>query len=186
MSQKIEEKHFEIRNATLKEACCNYGYELLTGPNKGDLIPNRKGAHYIHEDLNNSFKELDVLIAQLDGAFNHWAKNETYLSELEEREELENYSVSAFKIIGYEENKSIILYGEKYTPNGRIPIETPKIKFESNYLYIEELKERLSITISEVELYMEGKKAPELEQLSIALFPEDNESHEKDFETAKV
>lgn len=34
MSKNVaeEQKPFEIRNAALKDACCNYCYELLTGP----------------------------------------------------------------------------------------------------------------------------------------------------------
>ena len=174
---------FEIRNAVIKDACCNYGYELLTGKNKGEIIPSRKGAHFIHEDLKNAFEELDVFLAHIDGAFVSWANNQTVLSNLEEKEELAAYSVNAFKIVGVEENKSVILIGEKNTPHGSISFDTPKIKLDSIvYPYIDELNERLEIAISEVELYMDGKKAPQYEQ-EIIEFPEE---HEDEFENAKV
>ncbi|MEC4051130.1 hypothetical protein OX284_016970 [Flavobacterium sp. SUN046] len=188
MSKNVaeEQKPFEIRNAALKDACCNYGYELLTGPNKGDIIPNRKGAHFIHEDLKNAFEELEVFIAHMDGVFNSWANNQTALSELEEKEALGSYSLHSFKIVGVEENKGVILYGEKYTANGRMPVETPKIKLEGTYLYIEELNQRLDVAIYEVELYMDGKKAPELEQTTLEFEPEHEEEQDDEFANAKV
>ena len=178
-------KLFEIRNAAIKDMQCNYGYELLTGPNKGDIIPNRKGAHMIHDDLKDAFTELDVFLAHIDGAFNTWANNQTPLSELEEKAELNSYGVSAFKIVGVEENKSVILCGSKYTSHGVISFDTPKIKLSSTYLYIEELELILNHAINEVELYMDGKKAPEYEQTSFE-FEKEEEGVDAEFESAKV
>lgn len=181
MSDNIEEKLFEIKNAALKDACCNYGYELLNGKTKGDII-NRKGVHFIHEDLDNSFKELDVFIAQIDGAFTSWANNQTSLQELEEREELMNYRVSGFAFSGFEENKSVVFSGEKEVTLGTISFKTPKIKLNGNFIYIDELISRLDKVIEEVELYMGGKMAPQYEQSSFEFANENDE----DFETAKL
>ena len=58
-------KPLEIKNALIKETQCNYGYELLTGKTKGDVV-NRKGAHLVHEDLENAFKELDVFATPIN------------------------------------------------------------------------------------------------------------------------
>lgn len=180
-TEELELKPLEIRNALIKESSCNYGYELLTGKTKGDVV-NRKGAHLIHEDLQNAFEQLDVFIAHIDGAFVSFANNQTPIQELEEKEELEKYNVFGFKFSGSEENKSVIFQGEKYTPHGTISFNTPKIKLENTtYLYVEELQLRLKKCIDEVELYMDGKAAPELEQMTISFAQEDD-----DFEKGKV
>lgn len=177
-----QEKEFEIISASIKDEQCNYGYELLTGRNVGDVIPNRKGAHFIHDDLREAFENMDVFLAHIDGVFNSWANNQTHISSLEEKEELENYSVSSIKIVGAEENKAVIIGGNKQTVWGSISFNTPKIKFNGNYLYVEELNIRLDNLIREVEMYMEGKRAPEFEQLGM----EFEEPSDDDFETAKV
>jgi len=64
-------------------------------------------------------------------------------------------------------NKSVILSGWKAVQKGVIKFPAPKIKLESDYLYIEELNERLRKVILEVELYMDGKSAPQYEQEEI-------------------
>lgn len=179
------QKSFEIRNAAIKDMQCNYGYELLTGPNKGDIIPNRKGAHMIHDDLKESFSELDVFLAHIDGAFNAWATNQTPLQDFESESELGLYSVISFKIVGNEENKSVVFSGYKHTNYGVISFDTPRIKFTSSYLYIEELQLRLNKAIEEVELYMNGKKAPEFEQYSFE-FDNEESKFENDFDNAKI
>lgn len=185
LAEKLaEQKPFEIISATFKDALCNYGYEVMTGPNKGDIISSRKGAHFVHEDLEEAFQNLDVFLAHIDGAFNSWAINQTHLSELEEKEELGQYHVSTFKIVGVEENKSVILSGTKHTVHGDISFATPKIKLNGTYLYLEELELRLNVAISEVEGYMAGKKAPELEQTAMNF--DSFEQEDDAFENAKV
>jgi hypothetical protein len=182
MSETIEEKELEIISASIKDELCNYGYELLTGRNSGDKIPTRKGAHFIHEDLQEAFKNMDVFLAHIDGVFNSWANNQTHISELEEKEDLENYHVSSIKITGQEENKAVIIGGTKHTVHGDISFQTPKIKYNGSYLYIEELEVRLTTLISEVEQYMDGKRAPEYEQLDMGF----DEPSDDDFSEAKV
>lgn len=184
IKETAEQKPFEIISATLKDSLCNYGYEVMTGSNIGDVIPSRKGAHFVHEDLQEAFENLEVFLAHIDGAFNSWSNNQTHLSELEEKEELAQYHVSTFKIVGVEENKSVVLSGTKYTVHGDISFSTPKIKLNGTYLYLEELQIRLDVTIGEVEQYMNGKKAPEAEQISMNFesFEQENDS----FERAKV
>lgn len=180
--QVLELPEVEIKNASIKDMMCSYGYELMSGKTKGDNL-NRGGVHVIHDDLQESFNEMTVFIAHVDGVFSHWANNQTPLKELEEREELEKYSISGFKISGSEENKSVILIGSKETPHGSISITTPKLKFNGNYLYLDELQDRLNVALSEVLEYMDGKTAPQFEQEEM-----DFDSHEEDsdFENNKV
>lgn len=100
-----DEKMIEIRSASIKDMSCNYTYELLIGKTKGDVM-NRKGAHIIHEDLDQAFSEMDVFLAHIDGAFSSWANNQTPIQDLEADEALANYGVSGFKISGSDESKS--------------------------------------------------------------------------------
>jgi len=179
-------KELEIKNASIKDLQCSYGYELLTGKTKGDII-GRRGIHIVHEDLNKKFSNLDVFLAHIDEVFKNDAtvNNQTPLQDLEEKEETENYFVSAFKITGVEENKSVILIGTKTVAQGDISFATPKIKLGGSYLYMEELEQRLEELITEVELYMSGKTAPQLEQVEME-FDSMSEEDNSDFDEAKV
>lgn len=183
-------KDFEIKSASIKDHQCSYGYEILTGPTRGDLIPGRKGVHLIHDDLNDSFSELSIFLMHIDDYFKNDEdiNNQTPLSKLEEHEDLNRYWVSGFKVTGFDENKSLILIGQKQVTNGLIAIVSPKIKLDGTYLYVEELNERLRIAINEVEAYMNGKSAPKLEQLSLieSFEEEDNIDIPGEFENAEV
>lgn len=178
-----EEKEIEIKSASLKDGFCNYSYELLHGLTKGDELV-RKGVHEVHEDMFTAFKQLDVFFAHVDGVF-HWANNQTPIDDLEAHEDLGKFYVSAFKITGSDENRSVIFTGSKDTNIGTVTYSTPKIKLEDNstYLYVEELRDRLKVIIEQVEAYMNGKTAPQYEQLSMDFDAPDND---EDFENAKV
>lgn len=191
MSETIEKTEqeeifhpIEIRSAAIKDLSCNYTYEILVGKTRGDVL-GRNGAQIVHEDLKEAFEQMDVFLAHIDGAFASWAKNQTPIQKLEADEKLANYSVSGFKISGLEENKSVILVGHKETDFGTISFDTPKIKLESTYLYKEELNDRLITLINEVEEYMNGKTAPQYEQMSMD-FSASSEEADHDFENAKV
>lgn len=171
----------EIKKAVIKDEYCSYTYELLTGKTKGDMI-SRKGVHVVHEDMLEAFVNLEVFLAHSDDAFDSWAVNQTPIQDLEADVKLDLYTVTAFKIAGIEENKAVILCGNKVVSNGIISFETPKIKLSGSYLYAEELESRLQIAINEVELYSEGKAAPQFEQSSME-FPDEVEP---DFDKAKL
>lgn len=155
---ELQDKDVEIRGATLVDSLCNYSYELLKGPTKGDVL-NRKGAHIIHEDLQDKFSRMIVFFAHLDDAFTG-NTNATPLEDLEQEPETDNYTVTSFAISGVEENRSLILKGFKQVNYGVINFATPKIKLDGNYLYTHELKTRLFELIHEVEQYMNGKTEP--------------------------
>lgn len=178
-----EEKLIEIKSATLKDLTCNYSYELLFGKTKGDEL-GRKGAHIVHDDMVEAFRQLDVFLAHIDGVF-HWANNQTHVGALEAHEDLQNFGVLGFKITGADENKSVILSGYKEVSVGTITFSTPKIKLgNSNYLYVDELNEKLQVVINEVDEYMNGKTAPQYEQLEMEF--EESGDEDDDFENAKV
>lgn len=172
MINEDSEKECEIKGASLKDNLCNYSYELLQGKTKGDTL-KRSGVHIVHDDMIQNFRTLDVFMAHIDGTYKD-ANNQTPLSELEADEVLSKYYVSGFTITGVEENKSVILTGTKDVTYGSISFQTPKIKLEGQYLYIEELTWRLRAVIREVELYMDGKCAPQLEQQLMSFEQEDD------------
>lgn len=180
LEEIISDKEFEIKSASLKDQMCNYSYELLQGKTKGDTI-NRKGVHVVHDDMIETFDNLHVFLAHLDGAFRD-ANNQTPLSELEAEDIVALYHVSGFKLSGVEENKGIILVGQKQVKEGSISFDAPKIKLNGNYLYIEELTQRMYAAIEEVEAYMNGKLAPQFEQ-SVMTFEQEDDL---DFKGANV
>ncbi len=177
-----QDKDVEIRGAAIKDALCDYTYELLKGPTKGDVL-SHKGVHIIHDDLQSKFELLNVFFAHLDDAYTG-NKNSTTIEELEQEVETENYSVTGFKVSGVEENKSVILVGFKQVTHGSIKFETPKVKLNGNYLYLYQLKTRLYDLIDEVEAYRTGKTAPQDDPDQIKMFADDEE--DDGFECAKV
>lgn len=176
-----QDKDVEIRGAAINDALCSYSYELLKGPTKGDTL-SHKGAHIIHDDLQDKFNRLDVFLAHLDDAYTG-NDNSTTIEFLEGEIETEKYNVSAFKISGVEENKSVVLVGWKTVDNGIIKFETPKIKLTGNYLYLHQLKTRLFETVDEVEEYRNGKTAPQDDPNQIHMSFEEEDA---DFENSKV
>jgi hypothetical protein len=165
------QKDVEIKSASLKDALCSYSYELLTGKTKGDGL-SRNGKHIIHEDLQIAFDKFDVFLAHLDDAFTG-NDNATELSFLQEEPETEKYYVNSFSIAGVEENRSLVLSGYKEVTNGIIKFSTPKVKLNGNYLYLSQLTDCLDNAIKEVEYYMNGKSAPQPEQIHMDFASED-------------
>jgi len=168
----LTDKEVEIKSASLKDALCNYSYELLKGKTIGDTI-NRKGTHVVHEDLEYAFSNLNVFLAHLDDAFTG-NDNSTELETLQEEPETESYYVTSIQITGVEENKSVVLIGGKYVKNGVISFAAPKVKLNGGYLYLTQLTAAVDKAIKEVELYMNGKAAPQAEQTHMDFASEDD------------
>ncbi|RKS00452.1 hypothetical protein [Flavobacterium sp. 102] len=174
-----DQKEVEIKSASLGDALCSYSYELLTGKTAGDVL-NRKGNHIVHEDLEKAFSMFNVFFAHLDDAFTG-NDNSTELSTLEEDVNTQKYNVFSFKISGVEENRSLIISATKYVTSGVVKFDSPKVKLSGSYLYLTQLNEVLENALDEVEAYMNGKSAPQMEQTVITFAQEDSA-----FETAKV
>mgnify|MGYP001604371028 CR=1 FL=1 len=177
-------KEVEIKSASLSDALCNYSYELLTGKTKGDGL-SRKGKHIVHEDLEIAFDKFDVFLAHLDDAYTG-NDNATDLSFLEAEPETEKYYVNSIAISGVEENKSLIISGYKEVTNGVIKFAAPKVKLNGNYLYLTQLTDCLDNAIKEVEYYMNGKSAPQPEQVHMDFASEDNAFENAKFDEAAV
>lgn len=158
-------KPVSITNASIKEEQCNYGYEITTGPCKGDKVPNRKGSALIHTDMSDAFAELDKHLAYIDDAFSFMKKAPANIDELAKFEEIiGNFKVTGFKVHGTDENEGFILLGDKYVSQGSISLETPKITKQSGYVFFDDLQEKIEACRSEVEEYMNGKATPKMAQ----------------------
>jgi hypothetical protein len=167
-----------ITKASIKEALCNYDYEINQGPCKGDKL-GRKGSLIIHDDLEISIKSLNPYLADIDGAFSQLEMKGS-IENLREHEATDNYHVNGIKIVGTDENEGIILIGDKWVSHGSISLETPKITKASNYMFFDELKAAIEIVRDEVMLYMDGKCAPHLVQSEMEFNPnEDNGEFDK-------
>jgi len=177
-------KEVEIKSASLKDALCTYSYELLTGKTKGDGL-SRNGKHIIHEDLQIAFDKFDVFLAHLDDAFTG-NDNATELSFLQDEPETEKYYVNSFSIAGVEENRSLVLSGYKEVTNGIIKFSSPKVKLNGAYLYLTKLTECLDNAIKEVEYYMNGKSAPQPEQVYMDFASEDDAFEKGKFEDQAI
>jgi len=177
-------KEVEIKSASLKDALCSYSYELLTGKTKGDGL-SRNGKHIVHEDLEIAFDKFDVFLAHLDDAFTG-NDNATELERLRDEPETERYFVNSFSIQGVEENRSLVLSGYKDVSNGVIKFSAPKVKLNGSYLYLIQLTAVLDNAIKEVELYMNGKSAPQPEQVHMDFASEDNAFENAKFEEEAV
>lgn len=154
-------KPYEITSASIKEQKCNYGYEIKTGPTKGDKIPTRKGEAIIHDDMSEAFKALKVHLAIADDAFKHVFGELPPLNELIVHEITNEFTVNGFKTTGQEEDEGYFLIGDKYVSIGVMDVSTPKITAGSNYPYFQELRDAISAARNEVEEYMNGKNGEE-------------------------
>lgn len=176
-----QDKEVEIKGAAISDALCSYSYELLKGPTKGDTL-GHKGAHIIHDDLQDKFNNLSVFFAHLDDAYTG-NTNSTTLEELEKEVETEKYYVTGFKISGVEENKSVMLSGWKEVTEGIIKFDSPRIKFSSAYIYLHQFKVRIYEAVFEVEEYRNGKSAPQDDPNQVNM---DFAGEDDAFENAKV
>lgn len=170
LNDMAAKKPFIITNAKIKEGICEYGYEINDGPCTGDRISGRKGSNLVHDDMGNSFDELNVHLAILDDHFKNISI--TDFDSMKENSGL--YRIIGFKITGSDDNEGFILIGEKYVSHGHVSFETPKITKGSSYSYWEELCKSMESARTEVELYMNGKMAPKYEQGTLDMPDQDN------------
>lgn len=184
--QLIEEKSLEIKGAKVKDDFCNYTYELTRGVTAGDSI-SRNGASVIHDDMKAAFKKLNVHLAviceEVDTKLIRDVDDiEEYDDAVHKANSIEakasKFRVSAFRLDGTGENESVLLIGTKKLSTGDdVELKTPKVKWEGEYSFINELRVAVDDAKFEVEEYMNGKTAPRLVQQEME-FGEDGEGQE--------
>lgn len=183
------EKPIDIKAAVLKDDFCNYRYELKTGPTAGDSL-NRDGASIVHNDMKTQFKKLNVHLAVICEEIDH-----DDITDVEHFENLDfaedhvpnstqdrvaHFTVSSFKVEGNGENESVVLIGRKRLSTGDfVSLKSPKITWEGQYAFINELRVAVDDLKLEVEAYMNGKAAPKLVQQEMP-FGEEDKNEEED------
>jgi hypothetical protein len=165
ISEDIDElpKEIEVKEAILKDGICNYKYEQLTGPRKGNQI-KESGSNLVHEDMNKAFSALNVHFAIVDNAFAATGLTKKSIDDLTEMEETLPYTVTGFKV---DENDNVVLIGSKEVPLGHEDFATPKINLGGSYVFRDELKEAIDQVQAEVYAYYNGKAAPKFEQAAL-------------------
>lgn len=153
-------KQFEITAASIKDDFCNYTYDIVNGVGSGDTH-QVKGKGIVDTDMLNAFAKLNVHLSVIDDAFKLSGIEIPNIAQMHSHELATNYTVTAFKVKGKKEDKSIVLVGTKFITSaaGRIAIETPKIYIGngSSYEWASELDEVIENARLEVELYKGGK-----------------------------
>lgn len=153
------EKTISILSAEIKDGFCHYTYEYLTGVEKG----NRQKSNSIYvvtDDMNKAFARFNVHLAVIDDLFKNGGVEVDDVDKLHDHEFTFLMETTGFKIVGDEDNESIVLIGSKYvSAGGRIKIETPKIPLDnlSSYKWYNELKTAADNARQEVILYKGGK-----------------------------
>lgn len=150
----------QIKKATVQSDFCSYAYELKEGIGSGDEI-SRKGSSIIHPDMHKALGMLDVHLAVIDDAFHHKGIEIIDIDNHHADEITAAYKVYGFSISGTGENESVVLLGAKsISIGGHIDIKTPRIEFEGNYRWHNELRVAVDNMIAEVKAYMSGYIAP--------------------------
>jgi len=121
-------KEFEITAASIKDDFCNYTYDIVNGVGSGDTH-QVKGKGIVDTDIVIAFAKLNVHLSVIDDAFKLSGIEIHNIEQMHSHELATNYTVTAFKVKGKKEDKSIVLVGTKFITSaaGRIAIETPKI-----------------------------------------------------------
>jgi hypothetical protein len=121
-----------------------------------------KGRNIAHQDLIDAFRLLHPHFAILCDLKE---VNNMTLHELENNlNKIDNIGVRSFSIGGSGDNEGVTLSGFKKIGNKMINLNTPFTKFDDEndpYTNMVELQHVINVIIEEVELYLDGKVAPD-------------------------
>jgi len=160
---KIEIKSAKIKN----ELFLDFSYEKKQDI-KNDTISQTSDLP-MHEDCKQAFLNLlphFVLICEQEKAskaMKDFIKNGV---EEEEKDVLQNYELTSFKIGGSGDSEGVTLTGKKFLSTGKtLNLNTPFLRFDDeDYKYCMELVESLEELKNEVYQYMTGNKHAPLAQ----------------------
>ncbi len=173
---KLAPKAIEIKGGALKDSMfCHYEYDHTVAANTTDNI-KRKSQVPVHDDMINTFKDLNVHLALICEEIR--PEEIIDIDKLPEMKpdtddqdqdplalKLSKFSVCAFKIVGNGENEGVVLTGQKVLSTlESVKLETPVVKWQSNYHFANELHVAVFNVVEEIEQYMEGKQAPPRQQ----------------------
>ncbi len=186
-----------IKSASLKDAMfCHYKYGRVVAKGITDDV-TVKSKVPVHADMHMAFKKFNNHMAVICEEVNPkqikdidnviLCPEDTLPSDFEKAlkgidAELYRFIVDSVTIDGTGENEGVTLSGTKKLSTGEyITLTTPKITWESEYSFINELRIAADDLIHEVREYMDGKQAPKVEQID--MFEAQGEEGE---ETGKV
>ncbi|KAA5532687.1 hypothetical protein F0919_18070 [Taibaiella lutea] len=158
---KETKRPYKIVSASINDGFCNYGFEVTEGVGLGDQHPNVKGAGLYKNDLGEAFGKLHVHFACIDDVFKHSNTEIDDIDKFHIHELTSLYHVTSIKIVGAEENETVVITGSKHISctGGRTGFSTPRIPFDelSSYQWHNELRALINLIREEVSLYKEGK-----------------------------
>ncbi|AOR28755.1 hypothetical protein FORMB_17160 [Formosa sp. Hel1_33_131] len=157
-----------ITSGTLKGAySLDYSYVQKTdvGENNVKMSCNAP----IHEDLKTAFENLIPHLAMIcEEVTKKEVKNviDNGFPEIEEGDSehpiKEKFNVHAFKITGNGDSEGVAISGTKLLKIGKaVNITTPKLRWDEDYAFIDELSEAIEQCKIEVNEYLNGKHAPD-------------------------
>lgn len=123
-----------------------------------------------HDDLKNAFLFLRVHLAIIADQLQGLKADIHFLEDEEQFGFIEQFTVNSFSIGGNAEHEGVTLSGNKKLSRGRLlNLNTPFTKFEDEtgepYEFALELKHLVDHVCEEVELYLDGKIAPDAPNL---------------------
>lgn len=159
---------------------------VKTELNKSTTKANEEHSAPVHVDLKGAMKAIAIHFGILSDYIKvKDVKNiERYDTKL-----IEDFVVTGFSVKGDEEDRGVVITGMKKKANGKfIIINTPFTRFieaeGSEYVYIEQLQDRINEVEREVKAYLGGKVAPDPQQSFD--FPEHADEQDNAFDEADV
>lgn len=192
----LEIRDFKILEAKMKDGFCHYKFKVIKGVGLGDKL-DVKGAGLYKDTMPKAFTTLNVHMAVIDDVFKHSGIEIEDIDTLHNDDHALIYHVSGFKIVGDEENESIILSGNKYVSvGGRVDLDMFKVSItdHSPYKWYNELKVAIEKVCEEVALYREGNYIPvepeedkvDPDQMEMDFKNNDRKVTDEEFEKAEV
>lgn len=158
----------EIKSATLRDGLfCTYAYEQHLSNDISNKTKTTSDLP-VHDDLKNAFGKLNVHMAII---CEDLLPAEVDLDSLEGVSEsakaiIDSFSATSIKMDGELGSDGVFISGTVKLSTGEIlKLETPKINFSnSKYALLSDLTINVYDLIEEVNLYIGGKRAPEVQQ----------------------
>lgn len=159
----------EVFYGKLKGETCEFSYYETT--EAGHNIINASCDGIAHDDLRNAFKQLVPHLAFMcdeveDGKYLEKAMDDISMIAFDSKigEKLNKFDVTSFKLSGSGASESVVITGRKKLKSGKsVYLNTPAIKWEDEYQYINELRKAVETCKSEIVQYQDGKTAPDLQ-----------------------
>lgn len=176
----MQNENIKIKSAEIKdELFCTYRHSIEVAKNISNDVTT-KSKLPVHDDMKSAFrrlnghlaviceevpasdiKDIDKVLCRPEGT-----SPEDYEKSLKGLDKkLYAFVVTGISFEGTGENEGVVLTGKKKLSTGAwLMLTAPKITWEDNYDFMNELRISADDIKHEVEEYMNGKQAPKIEQ----------------------